>query len=168
MGLIAWDQETDPYSHEVLTSNFARIDQHNHTLGKGEPIGTEALTNEAVTEAKIASEAVSEAKLSKAVVAKLLKFAEYETFAYTAGTTVTPSSSHDTFMVAEVTGKHTDEFEKAKLEVSVNAKPAGSFEAFVPSGSLGKGTVSALVPSGQTFKAVIQTGNTLTVRALAF
>lgn len=35
MSLKVWNSAQDPYSHEQLADNFLKLDQHDHSLGKG-------------------------------------------------------------------------------------------------------------------------------------
>jgi hypothetical protein len=58
MGLTAWDLGVDPYDHAQLASNFAAIDSHDHTLGKGIQIPSGGILDAAITSAKIAGDAV--------------------------------------------------------------------------------------------------------------
>jgi hypothetical protein len=58
MGLTAWDLGTDPYDHAQLATNFAAIDSHDHTTGKGLQIPTDGILNSAITSAKLAGNAV--------------------------------------------------------------------------------------------------------------
>lgn len=53
MGLIAWNQSSDPYNSEELAENWIKVDQHDHTDGKGTLINTAALADQAVTATKI-------------------------------------------------------------------------------------------------------------------
>jgi hypothetical protein len=58
MGLTAWDLGADPYDHAQLATNFAQIDLHDHTTGKGLQIPTAGIANNAITTGKIAALAV--------------------------------------------------------------------------------------------------------------
>lgn len=58
LGLVVWNDTTDPYSHEELAENWAKVDQHDHTDGKGAKIGTAAIEDSAVTAAKLAPGAI--------------------------------------------------------------------------------------------------------------
>lgn len=58
MGLTAWDLGSDPYDHAQLSTNFAALDSHDHTVGKGIQIPTAGITNLAITSGKIANNAV--------------------------------------------------------------------------------------------------------------
>lgn len=63
MGLKQWNLGTDFFSYVDLSNNFAKIDTHDHTSGKGVQIPTEGLANSAVTQTKLASAAVGTAQL---------------------------------------------------------------------------------------------------------
>lgn len=43
MSLTAWDLETDPYDHDQLVNNWAAIDGHDHSEGKGAPLSASAI-----------------------------------------------------------------------------------------------------------------------------
>src|SRR4051812_40036470 len=58
MGLITWDAGVDPYNHIELAQNFIKIDDHDHTPGKGHPLPEQGLKDRSVTEIKIALQAV--------------------------------------------------------------------------------------------------------------
>lgn len=48
MGLFKWDQIGDYFSHEQLAANFAALDEHDHTAGKGKPIPYGGLAEQSV------------------------------------------------------------------------------------------------------------------------
>jgi hypothetical protein len=58
MGLTAWDLGTDPYDHSQLAANFAQIDLHDHSTGKGLQIQGSGIANNAITSSKIAANQV--------------------------------------------------------------------------------------------------------------
>jgi hypothetical protein len=83
MGLVKWSELTDPYDHSQLSGNFQRIDEHDHTSGKGarlkgssledESIGTLQIANLSVTDAKLAG-GITTDKLAPGVVATIGDF----------------------------------------------------------------------------------------------
>src|SRR4051794_15034488 len=68
MGLRAWDQGGDPYSHDDLGNNFQALDVHDHTPGRGVQLPSAALQDLAVTLAKLADGSVSTGKLQDLAV----------------------------------------------------------------------------------------------------
>lgn len=58
MGLRIWNLPTDPYDSQQLADNLAKIDQHDHTFGKGALIGTPAIEDGAITADKLAPGAI--------------------------------------------------------------------------------------------------------------
>lgn len=64
MGLRVWNLLTDPYDHSQLASNWAKVDQHDHTTGKGVQIPTGGIVDGAISAAKIGNEQVTAEKLS--------------------------------------------------------------------------------------------------------
>lgn len=48
MGLVKWDSINDFFSHEQLAANFAALDAHDHTLGKGKQIPLGGLAEQSV------------------------------------------------------------------------------------------------------------------------
>lgn len=78
LGLKVWDSPTDPYNSVQLADNFWRIEEHDHTPGRGRPLTAAALpdamvttiklADSAVTTAKIADQAVTDAKLATRIV----------------------------------------------------------------------------------------------------
>lgn len=59
LGLSAWNHTLDPYDSVQLAANFAKLDEHDHTLGKGKRITTAAIEDGAITAAKIAAGALT-------------------------------------------------------------------------------------------------------------
>jgi hypothetical protein len=55
MGLRIWNLLTDLYDHAQLADNWAKVDYHDHSPGKGVLIPTEGLADAAVTGVKLAS-----------------------------------------------------------------------------------------------------------------
>lgn len=53
MGLKIWNLLTDLYDHAQLADNWAKVDYHDHSPGKGVQIPTEGLADNAVTAAKL-------------------------------------------------------------------------------------------------------------------
>lgn len=55
LGLKVWNLTTDPYDSGQLADNWARVDEHDHTSGKGKQIATGSIADGAVTLAKLAT-----------------------------------------------------------------------------------------------------------------
>lgn len=55
MSLRTWDLTTDPYDHDQLADNLSKIDQHDHTPGRGVLIPTEGIADGAITTEKLAA-----------------------------------------------------------------------------------------------------------------
>lgn len=55
MSLLIWNQGTDQYDHAQLANNWAKVDEHDHTSGKGIQIPTGGIADGAITSPKIAS-----------------------------------------------------------------------------------------------------------------
>jgi microcystin-dependent protein len=68
MSLYLWDTENSPYQSEQLVSNFSKIDQHDHSSGRGIPIQTAGIQNNAITSQLIAPGAVGPTQLSSSVI----------------------------------------------------------------------------------------------------
>jgi len=68
MGLIAWDQASDPYDHTQLAANFNTIDAHDHTPGSGTRITTTAIQDSAISTNKLANLAVTTGKIANDAV----------------------------------------------------------------------------------------------------
>lgn len=49
MGLRIWNLLLDPYDHEQLADNWAKVDEHDHSAGRGVLIPTEGIALEAVS-----------------------------------------------------------------------------------------------------------------------
>lgn len=55
MGLRIWNLLTDLYDHSQLADNWAKVDYHDHSPGKGVQIPTEGFADASVTTAKLAA-----------------------------------------------------------------------------------------------------------------
>lgn len=55
MGLRVWDQLLDDYDHDQLADNWAKIDNHDHTPGRGVLLTTESIANASITLPQMAS-----------------------------------------------------------------------------------------------------------------
>lgn len=86
MSLNVWDQLTDPYDHNQLATNWAKVDQHDHSSGKGAQIPTAGIQDGAVTAAKIAPGAlpnftIADGSITKAKLAPgVLDITNFGTF----------------------------------------------------------------------------------------
>lgn len=67
MGLKSWDSPGDNWSYTELAANWTKLDQHDHTSGKGLPIPTGGISNLAVTTGKLANGAVDSTKLKPSI-----------------------------------------------------------------------------------------------------
>lgn len=61
MGLRIWNQNSDRYDHDQLADNWAKVDFHDHSPGRGQPIPTEAFLDGSITSAKLANTATVKA-----------------------------------------------------------------------------------------------------------
>jgi hypothetical protein len=68
MGLTIWNNLADPYNHEQLAGNFSKLDQHDHSPGRGNQIPTGGIADGAVTAAKMApgASAIADGSISSA------------------------------------------------------------------------------------------------------
>lgn len=53
LGLRVWNEFSDPYNHDQLASNFFKIDQHDHTPGRGVLIPSEGIFDGAISATKL-------------------------------------------------------------------------------------------------------------------
>lgn len=53
LGLRVWNSLQDPYDHDQLASNWFKIDQHDHSPGRGVQIPSEGIFDGAITEEKL-------------------------------------------------------------------------------------------------------------------
>lgn len=63
LSLTVWDLGDDPYDHRILANNFSAIDAHDHSPGRGAPLGSGAITDGSITNAKLAPNAVTTDKI---------------------------------------------------------------------------------------------------------
>lgn len=59
LGLTIWNSPSDKYNYQQLADNWLRVDEHDHTPGKGNLIQTDSIANGAITSAKIAPGVIS-------------------------------------------------------------------------------------------------------------
>lgn len=64
LGLKQWNLTADHFDFSELSTNFGKIDTHDHTSGKGLQIPTGGIANGAVTQAKIATDAVGASQIA--------------------------------------------------------------------------------------------------------
>lgn len=64
LSLNIWSNSSDPYSHEDLATNFLRIDQSDHSPGRGVQIPTAGIQDQAITISKIAPGAITSSLLA--------------------------------------------------------------------------------------------------------
>lgn len=50
MSLKVWNSAADPYDHEQLADNFLKLDQHDHSPGRGTPIGGDGIRPGSITQ----------------------------------------------------------------------------------------------------------------------
>jgi hypothetical protein len=56
MGLKIWNLQSDPYNSDQLAENFAKVDNHDHSNGRGLQInGSSGIVDGSITSAKLAS-----------------------------------------------------------------------------------------------------------------
>lgn len=55
MGLRVWNLITDLYDHSQLADNWAKVDYHDHSPGKGVQVPTEGIADSAITSVKLAA-----------------------------------------------------------------------------------------------------------------
>src|SRR3954467_12444835 len=53
MSLKIWNAGQDPYDHEQLADNWLKLDQHDHSQGRGTPIGSDGIREGAITSVHI-------------------------------------------------------------------------------------------------------------------
>jgi hypothetical protein len=69
MGLVIWDQpQTDKFSHTDYDNNLTKIDQHDHTTGKGVQIPTAGIAPQAIDNTRLAPNAVQQANIAPGAV----------------------------------------------------------------------------------------------------
>lgn len=49
LGLKVWNLTTDPYNSGQLAENWAKVDEHDHSTGKGKQIPTGGIADGAIT-----------------------------------------------------------------------------------------------------------------------
>lgn len=64
MALTMWDQIEDLYDHVQLATNFAKLDAHDHTPGRGVQLTTESIETGSITTPLLATAGVTKEKLS--------------------------------------------------------------------------------------------------------
>lgn len=60
LGLTIWNSEHDKYNYRQLADNWYKVEQHDHSPGKGNLIKTASIADKAITAAKIADGVISQ------------------------------------------------------------------------------------------------------------
>jgi hypothetical protein len=142
LGLIAWTQPSDPYDSEELAENWIKVDQHDHSSGKGKRIGTAGLSDGAITVAKLAPDVQS---LSPDVTYPLLEIDTEET---TTSATYTSLTTPDVIPSVDLpNGGLIYVYYRAVAKVSAND---ASFAPFLGSTQVAQAAGGAAVVSGTT------------------
>lgn len=67
--LTVWNNLTDPYNSEQLANNFIKLDQHDHSPGKGAQIdGATGIKDASITNAKLAANSVTTGTIAAGAV----------------------------------------------------------------------------------------------------
>lgn len=68
MGLTIWDLLTDDFDYGQLEDNWIAVDVHDHSPGRGVPIGTAGIQNQAITQSKLGLQSVGQANIQNFAV----------------------------------------------------------------------------------------------------
>jgi hypothetical protein len=68
LGLTVWDQPNDDFNHTQLVQNWLDVDNHDHSPGKGVPVGTAGIAPQAITQSLLALGAVGNPQLQASAV----------------------------------------------------------------------------------------------------
>lgn len=82
MGLHVWDQLLDDYDHTQLGDNWSRVDNHDHTPGRGVQLTNQSIAPNSIATNQIINEAVTREKVEKPLLEFLehpLRFASHAT-----------------------------------------------------------------------------------------
>ena len=66
--LTVWNNLTDPYNSEQLANNFIKLDQHDHSPGKGAQIDGSSIKDASITNAKLAANSVTTGTIASGAV----------------------------------------------------------------------------------------------------
>lgn len=125
MGLWMWDQSGDPYNHEQLASNFARLDTHDHTNGRGVQLTTQSIAPGSIDKTLLGIESVQLTNLNSELQAKLKGEIATEGIANGAITTekiATGALTTIKYALESITEAKLDPTVKAKLTEATTAK----------------------------------------------
>ena len=89
MSLLVWNDASDSYNHTQQAENWAKVDQHDHTDGKGVLIGTNAIADAAITVDKLASGVFADTVIGDSDIATNMLADSSVTTAKIAGANVT-------------------------------------------------------------------------------
>lgn len=107
MGLTSWNLGADNFSYTDLDANWAKVDVHDHSTGKGVQIPTAGIADNAVTSAKILDSAVTSAKIANGTIVS----ADIASGAVTGGNIAATTIAAGNILDAAVTSR------KAKLDI---------------------------------------------------
>jgi hypothetical protein len=66
--LTVWNNLTDPYNSDQLANNFIKLDQHDHSPGKGAQIDGSSIKDASITNAKLAANSVTTGTIAAGAV----------------------------------------------------------------------------------------------------
>lgn len=101
MGLKVWNLLTDPYDHSQLASNWAKVDQHDHTSGKGVQIPTGGIADGAISGVKVGNAQITPEKLTASVVSSVGINTLSNTYRKSSANTETYSNSTTSYTVVD-------------------------------------------------------------------
>lgn len=78
LGLRIWNDLSDAFDHDQLADNFAKIDFHDHSPGRGQPIPVEGLADGSITSDKFATGV----GVNDSATTKSISFSAYRNAAY--------------------------------------------------------------------------------------
>jgi hypothetical protein len=121
MGLRIWNLLLDPYDHEQLADNWAKVDAHDHSPGRGVLIPTEGIAFEAISYPLLAS---SVFPIAQAAPASTVTIVAAEEKALEGGPSIEVSTAGEYEIGLSLTGTiNTTELTTLKGSVCVNGTP---------------------------------------------
>lgn len=133
LGLRIWNLLLDPYDHEQLADNWAKVDAHDHSPGRGVLIPTEGIALEAISFPLLAASIFPEVSDAPASELEILAAEEKE---LAGGPTLKVSASGTYEVSLQLRAESTKETFLATGAIRVNGAPeAPLFEAFLAEGA---------------------------------
>lgn len=156
MSLRIWNDLLDNYDHEQLANNWAKVDAHDHSPGRGVLIPTEGISEGAVTHSLLADNAVGNENIISGEITKDRLDPAFQTELSLQSCVVATEQSISPGDVYKLLSTH----DEVTVKVGTNGLIAVAYQAMWKESSAGKARAAIHLDSGSGAKQLrISGGN---------